>query len=95
MIFSIPPLPLLDVRAGSDLQHFENRAGRTSWLSGRWPWVLGAATLSSGAYYWSCMETVPYTGRRHSIMFVSRTQELALGRTVFEMVRVYRSWGGC
>ena len=44
-------------------------------------------TLASGFYYWSSLETVPYTGRRHSIMFVSRTQEMALGRTVFEMVR--------
>jgi predicted Zn-dependent protease len=35
----------------------------------------------------ACLETIPYTGRRHSIMFVSRQQEQALGKIVFDMQR--------
>lgn len=49
-------------------------------------WVVGGSAVAFGAYYVSCIETVPYTGRRHSIMFVSRRQEQALGRMVFDSV---------
>jgi len=68
-------------------QHFENR-GRGSFFTGRRPWyILGGAGLTFSVYYYSCLERVPYTGRSHSIMFVSRQQEKSLGKIIFEMQR--------
>ncbi|GAX84856.1 hypothetical protein CEUSTIGMA_g12277.t1 [Chlamydomonas eustigma] len=69
-----------------DYQHFKNR-GAGGWLNGRMPWILGGSVAVFGGYYIACLETIPYTGRRHSIMFVSRQQEQAMGKVVFEMQR--------
>ena len=59
-------------------------------MAGRTPWLLGGGAVAAGTYYLYCLETIPYTGRRHSLMFVSRRQEQAMGKLVFEMVRTGR-----
>ena len=94
-----PPSPLpshCDSRGGG-LQHFEaqgNGGGPNGrgWLAGRTPWLLGGGAVAAGTYYLYCLETIPYTGRRHSLMFVSRRQEQAMGKLVFEMVRSSLKW---
>ncbi|KAG2490672.1 hypothetical protein HYH03_010841 [Edaphochlamys debaryana] len=65
-------------------QHFEGRG--YNWLrpSPRAMYGVGAAVVGIGAYYLYCMETVPYTGRRHSIMLVSSANEKWMGKAVFE-----------
>ena len=68
------------------LQHFPKR-GPMSWLHGYGLMYGGGALAVFISYYMSCLETVPYTNRRHSIMFVSRSQELALGRAIFEQTK--------
>ncbi|KAL6747229.1 peptidase family M48-domain-containing protein, partial [Haematococcus lacustris] len=46
--------------------------------------LLVLAALGAAGYYWSCLETIPYTGRRHAIMLVSRSSERAMGRAVYD-----------
>ena len=83
-------------RAGG-LQRFEAQCGGeggpngrgwlTALVGGRAPWLLGGGAAVTGMYYLNCLETIPYTGRRHSLMLVSRQQEQAIGKFVFETVR--------
>jgi len=52
--------------------------------------MAGAAALGAGSlglYWWRCRETVPFTGRRHSVMFVSPEMEASMGRQTFAEIR--------
>jgi predicted Zn-dependent protease len=69
-----------------ELQHFPQR-GPMGWLHGYGGLLAGGALASFAGYYFYSLETVPYTNRRHAIMFVSRSQELAMGRTIFEQTK--------
>jgi len=64
--------------------HFDSSRG--SWFSfgPRAQYALGAGVFGFGVYYWSSLETVPFTGRRHAILFVSRKGEQELGKHLFE-----------
>lgn len=63
-------------------EHFDGRGPVAS--RARLHWVGAAAVAAGGAYYSSSLETVPYTGRRHAIMFVSQASERAAGQQVWE-----------
>ena len=67
-------------------------AGR-GWLTelagGRTPWLLGGGAAVTGMYYLYCLETIPYIGRRHSLILMSRQQEKSTrnSKIWFETVR--------
>ena len=81
-------------RAG-DLKRFEAQCGGgggpngRGWLTGQTPWLLGGGAAVTGIYYLYCLETIPYTGRRHSLMLMSWQQEWVIrqGKIMFETVR--------
>jgi hypothetical protein len=50
-------------------------------------YLLGGLGVAGGVYYYSSLQEVPYTHRRHAIMFVSQKSELAMGEQVWEQVR--------
>jgi metalloendopeptidase OMA1, mitochondrial len=43
--------------------------------------------LAFGLYWLSCRETVPFTGRKHSVLFVSPAMEAQMGRQTFDGIR--------
>lgn len=49
--------------------------------------VGGGGAASLAAYWWSCRETVPFTGRKHSVLFVSPAMEAQIGRQTFDSMR--------
>ena len=67
-------------------------AGR-GWLTelagGRTPWLLGGGAAVTGMDYLYCLETIPYIGRRHSLILMSRQQEKSTrnSKIWFETVR--------
>ncbi len=76
-------------------QHFEGRGRAFAFASGPRGRLLLAAVVAGGlSYYLYCLETVPYTGRRHAIMLVSNASEQWMGRRLFEDVGGGRAVGG-
>lgn len=49
--------------------------------------ALGASVAGLGLYWWHCRETVPFTGRKHSIMFVSPEMERQMGIQTFQHMK--------
>ncbi|PNH11538.1 Mitochondrial metalloendopeptidase OMA1 [Tetrabaena socialis] len=64
-------------------QHFEGRGRAWVFSSRRAMYATAAAVGGVLSYYVYCIETVPYTGRRHSIMLVSPANERWMGQMVF------------
>lgn len=57
--------------------------GQLTW--GRYLLIGGSALF--GIYYVSSLQEVPYSHRRHAIMFVSNSLERRIGQTMFASVR--------
>jgi predicted Zn-dependent protease len=49
--------------------------------------ALGASVGGLGLYWWHCRETVPFTGRKHSIMFVSPEMERQMGVQTYQHMK--------
>jgi hypothetical protein len=77
----------------SGYQHFRGSGGTRWGLGPTARMVLAGVTLAGGVYYWRSIETVPYTARRHAILFVSRAQEQAMGQAIFKQARGPRGPG--
>ncbi|KXZ54546.1 hypothetical protein GPECTOR_4g611 [Gonium pectorale] len=70
--------------------HFRGRGSGWSLSEGgsrRALYVTGGLAAGFASYYVYCLEEVPYTGRRHSIMLVSRSGEQIMGKQLFEEVK--------
>lgn len=72
-------------------EHFPGRGsshgGLGVFLSNPRTRIILATTSAIGVfYYWWCLEEVPYTHRRHSIMLVSESNEKLMGKAIFEEV---------
>jgi hypothetical protein len=69
-------------------EHFQNRGGaQAAWNNPRTRLALVAGFGGLGMYYFYCLETIPYSGRRHSIMLVSTSNEKVMGKQMFEEVK--------
>ncbi|KAJ9517570.1 hypothetical protein QJQ45_025089, partial [Haematococcus lacustris] len=69
---------------GRGVTHFRQPGWAGGGLGQGGQLLLVLAALGAAGYYWSCLETIPYTGRRHAIMLVSRSSERAMGRAVYD-----------
>ncbi|KAF5832828.1 hypothetical protein DUNSADRAFT_11167 [Dunaliella salina] len=72
--------------------HFDSGGGaRRLWVQGLSNRYMQGAVATTvvlgGTYYYTNLEEVPYTHRKHSMMFVSKQKEKELGSAMFDMQR--------
>ncbi|GIL83117.1 hypothetical protein Vretifemale_11929 [Volvox reticuliferus] len=68
-------------------EHFQGRGHAWSPHNPRVLYTAAAFAVGAVSYYMYCLETVPYTGRRHSIMLVSPRREQWMGKVGFEQFK--------
>ncbi|GLI59996.1 hypothetical protein VaNZ11_002055 [Volvox africanus] len=68
-------------------EHFQGRGHAWSLHNPRILYTTVAFAVGVVSYYLYCLETVPYTGRRHSIMLVSPHREQWMGKVGFEQFK--------